>query len=146
MEVWNSPMSFTIWWWFAKVIRGKEKTSINKLIMIDCAANIFTIMIHTFNQTPLIKLRSTFPAKLKPESVLKFLFHKQAAAIHFTYCPVKWLCSFVQSGMTVCAISTPSSWCHSLPGTQSWKNMNWKFDSVKLKNGVPNAKRLIDIS
>ena len=41
----------------SKVIRGKEKTNINKLIMIDCAANILTVMVHTFNQSPLIKLR-----------------------------------------------------------------------------------------
>ena len=41
-----------------QVIQGKEKSNINKLIIVDCAANIFTLLLHTFIHTPLFKLRS----------------------------------------------------------------------------------------
>ena len=40
-----------------KVIQGKDKTNINTLIVIDCTANIFTVIVHTFNQAPFFKLR-----------------------------------------------------------------------------------------
>ena len=83
--VWCHSRGFTFWWWLEKVIRGKDKTNINKLIMMDCAANIFTVMIHTFNQTPLIKLRSTFLRWHNPVSLTSgFVHYKHAAAIYFT--------------------------------------------------------------
>ena len=82
---WYHSRGFTFWWWLEKVIRGKDKTNINKLIMMDCAANIFTVMIHTFNQTPLIKLRSTFLRWHNPVSLTSgFVHYKHAAAIYFT--------------------------------------------------------------
>ena len=82
---WYHSRGFTFWWWLEKVIRGKDKTNINKLIMMDCAANIFIVMIHTFNQTPLIKLRSTFLRWHNPVSLTSgFVHYKHAAAIYFT--------------------------------------------------------------
>ena len=41
-----------------QVIQRKEKSNINALIIVDCAANIFTLLLHTFIHTPLFKLRS----------------------------------------------------------------------------------------
>ena len=42
---------------YHQVIRGKEKTSINKLITMDCAVNIFSYLVLIFHHTPLFQLR-----------------------------------------------------------------------------------------
>ena len=41
----------------AKVIRVKEKSNINNLIIVDCLANILTVLLHMAIHTPLFKLR-----------------------------------------------------------------------------------------
>ena len=50
----NIPIKSSI---YHQVIRGKEKTSINKLITMDCAVNIVSYLVLIFHHTPLFQLR-----------------------------------------------------------------------------------------
>ena len=85
----NIPMlaaTITINLWVIKVIKGKEKSRINKLIIWDCFANILTMAIMLAIHSPLLPLSSTVPCAILVFVVYTMSWNRVTKSLNIVIC------------------------------------------------------------